>query len=106
MPTVNCAFENKFFIKFYFQEALISRKPEFVSALRQRQKRLYLAAEHRRLQALVRAEQEMIFLNHRKTVANPEAHPYGGNCCESECKQCGLQIIMGFIISITYCSQF
>ena len=62
------------------QEALMSRRPEFVSSLRQRQKRVQLAAENRRLQALVRAEQERIFADQRRVNANPDAHPYSGGC--------------------------
>ena len=64
------------------QEALMSRRPDFVSSLRQRQKRVQLATENRKLQALVRAEQERLFAEQRRTNANPDAHPYSGGCGE------------------------
>ena len=64
------------------QEALMSRRPDFVSSLRQRQKRVQLATENRKLQALVHAEQERLFAEQRRTNANPDAHPYSGGCGE------------------------
>ena len=53
-----------------------------MSSLRQRQKRVQLATENRKLQALVHAEQERLFAEQRRTNANPDAHPYSGGCGE------------------------
>lgn len=49
-----------------------------MSRLRQRQKRLQLAAEHRRLQALARIERDKIFYEPCRIISNPDAHPYSG----------------------------
>ncbi|XP_076434842.1 uncharacterized protein LOC143274790 isoform X2 [Babylonia areolata] len=72
-------FDDKPLCRMSLQEALMSRRPNFVSSLRQRQKRVKLAAENRQLQALVRAEQERIFADQRLKNANPDAHPYSEN---------------------------
>ncbi|KAL8561471.1 hypothetical protein ACOMHN_011153 [Nucella lapillus] len=72
-------FEEKPLCRMSLQEALMARRPNFVSALRQRQKRVKLAADNRQLQALVRAEQDRIFADQRRKSANPDAHPYSEN---------------------------
>ncbi|KAK7111060.1 microtubule-associated protein futsch-like [Littorina saxatilis] len=69
-------FEEKPLCRMSLQEALVRRRPDFISGMRQRQKLLKLSGEERQFQALVRAERELLFHDQRITCANPDAHPY------------------------------
>ena len=67
------------------QEAFMQRKQVVLSRLRERQKRLHLAAEERKMQAYLQLERDRLFQEEKRKDANPEAHPYSGMmfypCC-------------------------
>ena len=54
------------------------RKQITISRLRERQKRLNLAAEQRKMEAYLKMERDQLFSEEKKKEANPEAHPYSG----------------------------
>lgn len=65
--------------KMTLQEAFLQHKQASLSRLRERQKRLTLAAEERKMQAYLQLERDRLFQEERKKEANPEAHPYSDN---------------------------
>ena len=61
------------------QEAFLARKQGFISGCKERQKRLVLANENRRMQECLRLEREAIFAEQgRLQEPNLHAHPYSG----------------------------
>ncbi|KAL3863913.1 hypothetical protein ACJMK2_005634 [Sinanodonta woodiana] len=65
--------------KMTLQEAFLTYKQDTISKLRERQKRVNLAADERRIQNTLQKEREEIFAEQKRKVANPEAHPYSEN---------------------------
>ncbi|CAG5118339.1 unnamed protein product, partial [Candidula unifasciata] len=66
--------------KLSLQEALLARKQSFISKCKERQKRLALAREHRKLQECLRLEREALFMDlQQMAAANINAHPYSDN---------------------------
>ncbi|XP_052772118.1 uncharacterized protein LOC128211403 isoform X5 [Mya arenaria] len=65
--------------KMSLQEAFEARKRATISRLRERQKRVTLAAEQRKMEDYLRLERDRLFNEERKKEANPEAHPYSGH---------------------------
>ena len=65
-------------VVFHLQEAFQYRKQQTISRLRERQKRLNLAAEQRTMEAYLKMERDKLFQEERRKEANPEAHPYSG----------------------------
>ncbi|KAK3590021.1 hypothetical protein CHS0354_041046 [Potamilus streckersoni] len=65
--------------KMTLQEAFLTYKQDTISRLRERQKRVNLAADERRIQDTLQKEREEIFAEQKRKVANPEAHPYSEN---------------------------
>lgn len=53
-------------------------KQNTISHVRERQKRVTLAAEERKLTSALQAEREQLFSENKKKEANPDAHPYSG----------------------------
>ena len=63
----------------YLQEAFVVRKQRFISKCKERQKRLALSNENRRMQECLRLEREAIFAEQDRLMApNLHAHPYSG----------------------------
>ncbi|KAL4231892.1 Alstrom syndrome [Mactra antiquata] len=62
--------------KMSLQEAFQACKAVVISRLRERQKRLNLAAEQRKMEVYLKMERDRLFQEERKKEANPDAHPY------------------------------
>ncbi|XP_053407019.1 uncharacterized protein LOC123546728 isoform X6 [Mercenaria mercenaria] len=65
--------------KMSLQEAFQARRGNIISRLRERQKRLNLAAEQRKMEVFLQMERDRLFQEERKKEANPDAHPYSDN---------------------------
>ncbi|XP_062588774.1 LOW QUALITY PROTEIN: serine/arginine repetitive matrix protein 2-like [Saccostrea cucullata] len=71
--------ESKPLNKMSLQEAFKLYKQNTISHVRERQKRVTLATEERRLVTAMEAERERLFAEQKKKEANPDAHPYSEN---------------------------
>ncbi|XP_005092178.1 uncharacterized protein LOC101856241 isoform X1 [Aplysia californica] len=72
--------EKKPIEKMTLQEAFLARNQTFISSCKERQKRLALSNENRRMQECLRLEREAIFSeNDRLMEPNLHAHPYSDN---------------------------
>ncbi|XP_061186322.1 uncharacterized protein LOC133194357 isoform X2 [Saccostrea echinata] len=71
--------ESKPLNKMSLQEAFKLYKQNTISRVRERQKRVTLATEERRLVTAMEAERERLFAEQKKKEANPDAHPYSEN---------------------------
>ncbi|KAH3787914.1 hypothetical protein DPMN_166045, partial [Dreissena polymorpha] len=62
--------------KLTLQEAFNVRKQATISRLRERQKRLALSSEQRKMEVYLQLERDRLFQEERRRDVNPEAHPY------------------------------
>nr|XP_022339353.1 uncharacterized protein LOC111134527 isoform X6 [Crassostrea virginica] len=65
--------------KMSLQDAFKLYKQSTISHVRERQKRVLLAANERKLSTALQAEREQLFSENKKKEPNPDAHPYSEN---------------------------